>query len=69
MTTPSLAMTRQEALQGRAEMLARARQMAAIAANERFRWGVRYEAVVLGDHCLDLAREYHAFIREYCRWN
>ena len=67
MTTPSLAMTRQEALQGRAEMLARARQMAAVTANERFRWGIRYEAAVLGDNCLDLAKEYDAFIRKYCR--
>ena len=67
MATNSAAMTRQEALQSRGEMLTRARQMAAVAANERFRWGIRYEAAVLGDNCLDLAKEYDAFIRKYCR--
>jgi len=61
------AMSRREALAGRAEMLMmRARKMAAITADVTQRFGVRYEAAVLGDHCLDLAREYDDYIREHC---
>jgi hypothetical protein len=56
-----------EAVEGRKEMMGHARTMAVIAGDESRRWGDRYEAAVVGDHCLDIAKEYDAYIREFCK--
>jgi hypothetical protein len=60
------AMSRPEALAGRAEMLVRARYMASVAADDRLPWGIRYHAAVAGDDCLDIAKMFDAYIREHC---
>ena len=49
----------------RAEMLASAKTMAFYAGDTRLPSGYRYEAAVIGDHCLDVAKECDAFIREH----
>jgi hypothetical protein len=53
------------AFKHRADMLLHAAQLAAWAANDRLPWGIRYRAAVTGDHCLDIAKEYDAFIRKH----
>jgi hypothetical protein len=58
-------MTRADALFIRAEMLAGARRMAIIAGMEELPWGCRYQAAVTGDHCLDIAKECDAYIKEH----
>ena len=63
----SRAMTHKDALTCRAEMLLRASLMAAYAANEALPWGYRYHAAVTGDDCLDVAKEFDAYIKEFCR--
>ncbi|GAC1572944.1 MAG: hypothetical protein NVS3B5_02130 [Sphingomicrobium sp.] len=60
------AMSRLEAKIGQAQMMCCAKRMARIAANTSLRWGVRYQAAVTGDHCLDVAKEYEAYIRDFC---
>ena len=59
-------MSRLEAKIGRAEMLGCAKRMAWVASNASLPWGVRYQAAVTGDHCLDVAKEYEAYIRDFC---
>lgn len=54
-----------EAFESRAELFEHAKTMALIAGDERRPWGERYEAAVTGDHCMDLAKEYDAYIREF----
>ena len=60
----SAQVTRSEALVIRQVWLTGARQMALIASLDWLDWGTRYRAAVVGDECLEIAREADAFIRE-----
>jgi len=61
------AISRQEAVAARYEMLEHAARCAKRAADPGLRFGLRYEAAVIGDHCLDVAKEYDAYIRDMDR--
>jgi hypothetical protein len=56
---------RSEAIARRAQMLQRAAMMARYAGDESLPWAKRYEFTVIGDHCLDNAREADDFLRRF----
>lgn len=64
-TRPAPPRRRSEAIFRRTEMLRHAAIMAKHAGDKRLPWGKRYEYAVIGDDCLDLAREADDFLRSF----
>lgn len=67
MPTSFGAMTRQEVLELRDDALATARRHAAVAANTKLCWGIRYHAAVAGDDFSDIAKACDEYLREFSR--
>jgi hypothetical protein len=57
-------MTRREAELIQSFMMMGVRQLALIASCDTVEWGVRYQAIVTADHCLEVAEQAAAYVRE-----